>query len=296
LQPGNVSHRLIKKIKDDRFDEENLHQYRLLVQLGVRDFQIAVVAESDQRLLFFEDYVLGELHSHSELLELLKTLFEEHPVLQAGFWKQVKVGIKNNKFAHIPAHLFQEANVAEYLNANTKLDSANEIALSCKNQAIPAITIFAVRKDLHEWLSGIYKNTQLTFFHQSAALIEGVISYSNKISGQPLYLYIDRFKLHILSAEHGKLIYYNQFVINQFSDYIKNIMMVMKGLEMDQPTSEVIIWGYIGKKSPHYTEFVKYIRNVNFGERPANLGFGYMFDEVQEHHFFDLYSLDLLKA
>ena len=182
MQPGNVSHRLIKKIKDDRFDEENLHQYRLLVQLGVRDFQVAVVAESDQRLLFFEDYVLGELHSHSELLELLKTLFEEHHVLQAGFWKQVKVGIKNNKFAHLPAHLFQEANAAEYLNANIKLEPTTEIVLSCKNQAIPAITVFAVRKDLHEWLSGIYQNTQLTFFHQSAALIEGVISYSNKIS------------------------------------------------------------------------------------------------------------------
>jgi hypothetical protein len=177
LQPANVSHRLIKKIKDDRFDEENLHQYRLLVQLGVRDFQVAVIAESDQRLLFFEDYVLGELHSHSDLLELLKTLFEEHPILQAGFWKQVKVGIKNNKFAQVPSTLFQEGNAAEYLAINTKLDALSEIALSCKNQAIDTVTVFAIKKDLHDWLSGIYKNTQLTFFHQSAALIEGVVSY-----------------------------------------------------------------------------------------------------------------------
>ena len=71
---------------------------------------------------------------------------------------------------------------------------------------------------------------------------------------------------------------------------------VMKNLGMDQQKSEVILWGYIGRKSPHYNEFVKYVRNVNFGHRPTNLGFGYMFDEVQEHHFFDLYSIDLLKA
>jgi hypothetical protein len=64
---------------------------------------------------------------------------------------------------------------------------------------------------------------------------------------------------------------------------------------MNQQTSEIILWGYIGKNSPHYHEFVKYIRNVAFGGRPRNLKFSYLFDEVQEHHFFDLYSLLLLK-
>jgi hypothetical protein len=105
---------------------------------------------------------------------------------------------------------------------------------------------------------------------------------------------VDRFKLHILAVNDGKLAYYNQFLIKQFSDYVKYIMLVMKGLNMDQNTSEVILWGYIGKNSPHYQEFVKYVRNVNFGGRPSYLKFGYLFDEVQEHHFFDLYSIHLL--
>lgn len=102
MQPNSTNYKLIKKIKDDRFDEEKLHQYRLLIQLGVRDFQVAVVAESDNRILFFEDYVLGELSTHTELLTLLKTLFEAHEVLQAGFWKEVKISIKNNKFVQLP--------------------------------------------------------------------------------------------------------------------------------------------------------------------------------------------------
>jgi len=106
-----------------------------------------------------------------------------------------------------------------------------------------------------------------------------------------LYLYVDRFKLHVLSLKDGHLIYYNQFVIKQFPDYVKYIMLVLKALNMDQQKSTVVLWGYIGKNSPHYNEFVKYIRNVSFGARPANLKFGYLFDEVQEHHFFDLYSL-----
>jgi hypothetical protein len=71
-------------------------------------------------------------------------------------------------------------------------------------------------------------------------------------------------------------------------------MLVMKSLGMNQQTSEVILWGYIGKNSPHYHEFYKYIKNVVFGNKPSSLKFGYMFDEVQEHHFFDLYSIHQL--
>ncbi|MCA6378943.1 MAG: DUF3822 family protein [Cytophagales bacterium] len=296
MQPPFAQYKLIKKIKDDRFDEESLHQYRLLIQLGVRDFQIAVVAASDHRLLFFEDYILADLHTHQELMQLVKTLFEEHSILQAGFWMEVKVSIKNNKFVQVPAAVFQSDKALDYLKFNARVDTTAETVLFCQNTTQDIVTVFAIQSDLYEWLCGIYKNTKLNFFHQSAALIEGVSVYSNKLSNSPLYLYVDRFKLHVLSAQKGKLIYYNQFVISQFSDYVKYIMLAMNGLKMDQQTSEVLLWGYIGKKSPHYTEFVKYIRNVNFGTRPENLGFGYMFDEVQEHHFFDLYSLDLLSA
>ena len=120
------------------------------------------------------------------------------------------------------------------------------------------------------------------------------MDYQKKLSGTPLYIYVDRFKLHILYTQEGKLIYYNQFVIKQFSDYVKYIMLVMKGLQIDQISSQVVLWGYIGKNSPHYQEFYKYIRNVTFADRPGHIKFGYMFDEVQEHHFFDLYSLNLL--
>jgi hypothetical protein len=140
----------------------------------------------------------------------------------------------------------------------------------------------------------LYPGCPVRFIHQSASLIEGVLDFAKGSNRNPIYIYVDRFKLHIISVSGGKLIYYNQFVIRQFADYVKYIMLVMKALNMDQNTSQVILWGYIGKNSPHYHEFYKYIQNVTFGTRPSHLKFGYLFDEVQEHHFFDLYSMNLL--
>jgi len=296
LQSTAQGFKLIKKIKDDRFDEENIHQYELLIQLGVKDLQIAIVDTQDSRILFFEDYVLGDLSSHEELHNLFKLLFDSHPVLQAGFWKEVRISIKNAKFAQVPASLFLEEAASEYLQFNASIDTEKETVIACRNLQIDAVTVFAIQKELQEWFQKIYTNTKVRFLHQSTALIEGVLHYAKGNENMPLYIYVDRFKLHIISVQKGKLIYYNQFLIKQFSDYIKYIMLVMKGLSMDQNSSEVVLWGYIGKNSPHYQEFIKYVRNVSFGSRPSYLKFGYLFDEVQEHHFFDLYSIHLLDA
>jgi hypothetical protein len=294
LQSTAIGYKLIKKIKDDRFDEENIHQYDLLIQLSIRDFQIGIVDCSDGRILYFEDYVLGDLSSHQELLDLFQTLFESHPLLQAGFWHLVKVSFKNNKFVQVPDSLFMVEAAGDYLKFNANVDQEKEDIIYCNNESINAVTIFAVQKELLVWLKRIYSNTNIHFVHQSTALIEGVLQFAGQAPKNKLYIYVDRFKLHILSLENRKLIYYNQFAIKQFSDYVKYIMLVMKGLGMDQQTSEIVLWGYISNNSPHYLEFVKYIRNISFGGRPAGLKFGYIFDEVQDHHFFDLFSIHLL--
>lgn len=289
-------HKLIKKIKDEKFEEDKLHQYTLLTQIGAKDFQTAVIDSEDNRLIFFEDYVLSDIQSPDDLFAALKALYEGHENLMAGFWKEVRLSIKNNKFVQVPAPLFAEDAAAEYLAFNAVVDPAKETARFCRNQLTDAVTVYAVQNDLLDFLQRTYANTRVNLFHQSAALIEGVLTYAKGKEGQPLYVYVDRFKLHILWVKDGKLVYYNQFLIKQFTDYAKSIMLVMNALGMDQEHTPVVLWGYIGKNSPHYEEFVRYVRNVGFGDRPKHLRFGYLFDEVQDHHFFDLFSLHLLTA
>jgi hypothetical protein len=295
LQATTQTYKLIKKIKDERFDEELIHQYHLLINIGTRDFQALILDPSDNRVIFLEDYVLPAVSSHEELLKLLEQLFDAHALLRAGFWKKIKVSIKNQKFVQVPKALFAQEALSEYLKFNAQTDHEIEDFLSIENHRAEAITIFAINKDLKEWLLRIYPNNPPVFLHQSAALIEGILKFAENRKDNPLYIYVDRFKLHILSCSNGSLIYYNQFAIKQFSDYLKYIMLVMKSLNLDQQTSKVLLWGYIGKNSPHYQEFYKYINNVVFGDRPNYLNFGYVFDEIQEHHFFDTYSIHLIE-
>jgi hypothetical protein len=295
LQTTSLQYKLIKKVRDERFDEELIHQYHLLINIGTRDFQLAVVEPVEKAVLLMEDFVLPNVTSHEELLQLLDQLFDSHALLRAGFWKKIKVAFKNQKFIQVPQALYSAEAEGEYLKFNAQVDAAREDFLSSNNILADAVTVFAINKDLKAWIDGVYPNNKPLYTHQSAALIEGVMTVARQRSDNPLYIYVDRFKLHIIACRDKKLLYYNQFAIKQFSDYIKYIMMVMKSLNMDQQTSEVVLWGYIGNNSPHYHEFYKYINNVTFGLHPPGLRFGFAFDEVQDHHFLDLYSIEMIQ-
>jgi hypothetical protein len=294
LQTTGLQYKLIRKTKDELFDEEFIHQYHLLLNIGTRDFQLLVIEPESNKVLLLEDFVLPSLTSNEELLRILDQLFDSHAFLKAGFWKKIKVSIKNQKFVQVPQALFAEDSLGEYLKFNALIDPAHESFIASVNKRSQAVTVFAINNDLRKWVENVYPNNPPTFTHQSAALIEGTMDFARSRSDSPLYIYVDRFKLHIIACDADKLIYYNQFAIKQFSDYIKYIMLVMKSLNMDQQSSQIVLWGYIGKNSPHYHEFYKYISNVTFGSQPGYLNFSYVFDEVQDHHFFDLYSIHLL--
>lgn len=290
MEATSTSYKLIKSIKSSKFNVDELHYYNLSIQIGIRDIQIGIYDTQNSNCLLLEDYILGNIKSNKELVILLSEIVDSHHVLSAGFWKSVKIVIKNSKFSMVPASMFVKEALSDYLEINAEFDEQSEEALYYKNIRSSAITVFAASKEVLSWARTQYDNVELGIVHQSASLIEGIMSEQGQYNKNSLYLYIDRFKLHIIAVKDTELQYYNQFSIKQFSDYIKYIMLVMKGLGYNQKTSNVVLWGYIGKQSPHYDEFYKYIKNISFGNRPRFLNFDYNFDVVQDHHYFDLYS------
>ncbi|MGK7390488.1 MAG: DUF3822 family protein [Candidatus Cyclobacteriaceae bacterium M2_1C_046] len=294
MDTAAVSYKLIKKLKDkENFDVDNLHHYSLLLQIGARDLQVSVVDTRNNRCLFLEDYVLAKVESYQQLMDLLKDLFDKHHFLQAGFWKSVKVSFKSAKFTQVPSSLFVPEALYDYLKLNCKVDPSKEKFLYYKSIRSEAVTVFAIPYKIYNWVNERYPNAKVGFVHQSASLIEGVLHYSKSHPQYEVFLYIDRFKIHVITVKDQKLEYYNQFIIKQFSDYIRYIMLVMSGLKKDQKKSDVVMWGYIGRQSSHYNEFHKYIKNIAFGDRADYLKFNYIFDEAQDHHYMDVYSLHL---
>jgi hypothetical protein len=293
LKTATKDYRLLKKIKDEKFDVDQLHHYNLNILIGNRDFQMLVIDPRENRCLLLEDYIISNVNSYSRLVEVYEEIFDSHHLLKAGFWSRIKIGIKGNKFALVPKKLFDESKLFDYLKFNCKVSEDYDKLSYFEHNKAGAVNSFAVDKRLFNWLDSLYPNKEIEFFHQSSALIEGVLDELEHYPKDSVFIYVDRFKLHIITSKDGKLEYYNQFYIKQFSDYIKYIMTVLKGLNRNQRETDVVLWGYLGKQSKHYNEFAKYIKNISLGNRPSGMKFGYLFDELQEHHYFDLLNVNL---
>lgn len=289
-----TGHKLVRSVKDPSFSLESLSGYNLILQIGINDLQLAVIDPFFNNVLVFEDYVFADIDSDEELLLVTHQLYDAHEFLAAGFWKEVIISFKNSKFVQVPEQLFHKKAGLEYLKFNSRIDPVSEITFSSRSAESDAVTVYASNAALVNWLKSVYKHTSCRFTHQATALIAAAVRFD--MARSALFIFIDRFQLHVLSVNSGKLQYYNQFQVKEFSDYTKYILLVMNSLQLSQNDTQIILWGFTGKSSPHYQEFEKYIRKVKLGDRLSNLKFKGIFDSISSHQFIDLFAIPLTVA
>lgn len=287
--------KLIRKEKDPKFDIEFLEHYNLLLQLGFSDMQVCVTDSRSNRIMLLEDYVMPGVNTQEERVECLEYLFDDHHLLLAGFWNEVRVLVKNRKFSLVPEKLFEKKNVQEYVRINSHIENGHENYLYNHYRSLGLINAFAINRQVTDFLvKKTYPTKKVKFFHQSSVFINGFREYFKGRKGRILSLYLDRFVIHITVFMDGKFHFYNQYAIRKFDDYIKYVGFVTKEFEIHPEHDHFYIWGFLGKDSKHFKILKENYPSLQFGGRPTDLQLGFVFDEIPEHQFFDLLSFNFL--
>ncbi len=289
------SFRLLKKIKDPKFEIDRLEHYSLSLYMGLKDFQILITDSENNQCLLLEDFIFDPSLSYDEKFFVIKFIIDDHHLLLANFWNSINLIIKNRNFSFVPKGLFIEDKAATYLKVNSAFDSSEDEIMLTYHKQLDMVNVFTVKKEIVDLLSGIYPEKKVRYIHQSSTLINGVIK-KNQNGQRDTVIYIDRFGLHILVASNKKLEFYNQYAIKKFNDYLKYIKMVAKELNINLEQDEIKLYGYLGQDTPHFGALKKSLHQLTLGERPENLNFGYVFDEVLEHQYFDIFSADTFRV
>jgi hypothetical protein len=285
-------HTLIKRVKDPSFNIDDLHNYTLSLVVGIRDFQLCITDQSN-KLLLLEDFKLEGVKTVNARLRVLKSIVENHHLLQAGFWNAVRLALKTHKYTQVPSDIFVKESARDYLLVHCDIHREIEEVYTYPHTLSDTITVFAGDSRLVNWIQSLYPNKQVTVTHQGSAMIEGILKYDDHSSSKTLFCHYDRGILHGIVTENKKLIYYNQFAIKQAEDYLRYIMLIFKELGLSQKQSKVIVWGNISGNSKHLNTLKKYIRNISLGSRPTFLSYGFQFDEIPDHYYFDLMNVYL---
>ena len=77
-------------------------------------------------------------------------------------------------------------------------------------------------------------------------------------------------------------------------DGLRYIMLLFQELNLQQDKTQITFWGNIDANSKFISLLKKYVRNISFGKRPSSMTFGFEFDDVPEHQFFDLFNVPLI--
>lgn len=284
------TYKLVTRVKDEKFSIDELEDYSLTIQVGVRDFQICVTDTQDNQVMGLEDYRLEGIKTVNGRLRLIKSILDNHEYLTAGFWKGVKLSLKTHKFSLVPANMFASDSAADYLSVNNDIKTSFEEVNYYKQISMDTVNVFAAESKLCKWISSVYKRKAVHIVHQGSALIEGVLKNNDHSHEKAMYCFVDRGILHILIAQDQKLHFYNQYAVRKKEDYLKYIMLVFKEMGMDPKTNKLLIWGFIKQNSEEMNLLKKFIRNISLGEKPSFMKFGYKFDEVEDHQYFDVMS------
>ncbi len=244
--------------------------------------------------MLLEDFVFADQSPESEKTAIIRYIFDDHHLLLANFWKSINVVIKHRNYSFVPHEIFEANKISSYLDINASFSPDDEEIMLTYHKYLDFVNVFTFPSSIVRMLSNVYPGKKIKYIHQSSTLIDGIFSQC-PAEGKRIAMYIDRFGLHLIVFKDKKFLFYNQYQIRKFSDYTKFLRIVAKELDLDLETDEVLIYGYLTKTAQHFPELKKRIKQLVFGHRPAGIYFGYVFDELQEHQYFDLLSTNLYK-
>lgn len=284
---------LVRKIKDERFNVEYLSQYHLLIQLTQKTFRLCVTDSLDNRCLALEEYAFEFAITSDQLLSQLNAVYDGHHFLKAGYWKSIRITYKNDKFTLVPNSLFIEENAKEYLRLNCDVHSIFDQVSFYKHRGNEIVNIFSADRKIMDWFRGVYQSKKIDAIHHTSACIEGILKNVKEETGKVLFVNVEATQLTVLCKRERKLDFCNIFPFQAPDDAIYFIMAVLDALKMNPDENTVYLVGDIEHNSEIYLKLCDFVKNVKFGEKPSSMFFGYVFDEVFDHKYFDLYSMHL---
>jgi len=277
------------KIIDDRFEAENLSDYRLFLLIGPLKFNFCVIDSESNRCIAFESYATEMQPSSILFSERLFQIVDNHPFLPAKFWKSIHVCIANDKFTLIPLSLFKEDNSLNYLQLNCEVDPEYNHITHFDHKQAGIANIFAFDIRYFEWTKSFYPNRNVQFLHHTSPLIEAILR-QNQSSKATLTVSVGHEFMSILVKEGEGLKFCNKFFFKTDEDFLYYFFLVADELSLNQNTT-ISVFGELTNKSSKFLLLKKYFPNVQFGNRPSSIQFGYVFDELPEHNYFDLFSM-----
>ncbi|RRB17573.1 DUF3822 family protein [Larkinella knui] len=284
-------------IREDSFDVSMTDSYQLCLEMGNDRFRFCVVEPGVRQCFWLEDYIFPTLLTENPLLPSLRTIYQNHPILQSSYWKTIHVSVNSPSFTLVPSSLFRKEYAAQYLQlmrGNPLSTSEHALAHAHKKDDFHAV--FSIDNALTDWLSATYPLQQITLVHQSSTLIQATsLTDSVLNSDQKLSLNFEGESVTVIFRKGGQFMFCNRFAYKNATDLVYYILYVINELKTEPKELQVVLYGEITPFAENYASLERFLPHISFGSTPTELQLTPAFDDLPEHRYFSLYGNTLIE-
>ncbi len=282
-------------IRSDTFDPAQTAQSVLCLEVGRDRFRL-LVQNARRQGCYLEDYTFPSLLHDRPLTDVLPDLFRDHPVLSAGPWEEVRIGVNSPSFTLIPKPLFRKEYAGSYLALmRGSALPAHEFAQAYAHPDEGFLSVFNLEHPLADYFSGAYPLQALTFVHQTGALIQATADLDrHALAPRTVYLYFEDAFVTIISRENHQLRYCNRFGYKNPQDLAYYVLYVLDEQKLAPQVVNVVLYGEITPFADAYTALSRFLTQLSFGHTPPGVSLANAFDELPNHRYLSLYGLSLL--
>lgn len=282
-------------IRSTSFDLAKTDKSVLCLEVGRDRFRF-MVQDARQRGSYLEDYTFPSLLTERPLTEVLPDVFRNHPVLSAGNWQEIRIGVNSPSFTLVPKPLYRKEYASSYLALmRGSALPPHEFAQSYTHEGEGFLSVFNLEHPLFDYFSGTYPLQPSTFVHQTASLIQATADLDrHMLTTHNVWLYFEDEFVSILYRKDHQLRYCNRFGYKNVQDLAYYVLYVLDELELNPEKAAVFLYGEITPFAESYTELSRFLPTLSFGQLPAGLKLASEFEDLPEHRYLSLYGLSLL--
>ena len=213
--------------------KENNNQTNLTLSVGLNSISLSVFDLASGELIKFDKSNFNNPLSIDRMLNELKDILNKNE-LDFKKFENIKLLQQNNLSVLVPGELYSEKQKRTYLKYNTQIRNDDFIAvdnlnnLKIKNIYIPYINI-------NNYLVDLFKNIE--YFHYDTELLNKLYEIRRN---EEFFVHVDNRQIKIIVFEKDKLNFFNSYEIDNSSDIIYYVLLVLKEKKLNVDKTEII--------------------------------------------------------
>tara|TARA_R110002020_G_scaffold177169_3_gene369949 strand:+ start:189 stop:992 length:804 start_codon:yes stop_codon:yes gene_type:complete len=231
----------------------------LSIQVSLDGFSFYIENELLQSRLSQEYIPFSETFTPEKTLEEIEKIFEEFTQLQESF-KKVNVVYHNELYAFVPATLFDENHLTDYLKYNTKI-LKTDFAVYDEINEYDLVNVFIPFANINNFFFDNFGS--FTYNHGMSIFVKNVLDKAVIDDGKDkMVAHVGHSTFDLIVHKDNNLLLGNTFSYSTPADFLYYILFCAEQLNLNPDEVALELIGDIEEGDALYTVLYEYIRNI----------------------------------